>query len=191
MLDLEVHFKVYDARMKTLLLTFVTTTVLVIAPAGQTAQHPAMPPGMSHEEHLAQMQKEAEMKKRGTAAMGFDQDRVAHHFVLTPQGGTIQVDVTDGSDEKNLQAIRVHLRQIAEAFARGDFDAPFVTHGEVPPGVPTLKRLKSAVTYMFEETPGGGGVRMLSDDMEALAAIHEFLRYQIREHHTGDPEQLR
>jgi hypothetical protein len=190
MLDLEVHLKVYDARMKTLLLAFVTTTVLVIV-AGQTAQHPAMPPGMSHEEHLSQMQKAAEIKKRGTAVMGFDQDRVAHHFVLTPQGGTIQVDVKDASDEANRQAIRVHLRQIAEAFARGDFDAPFATHGEVPPGVPTLKRLKSAVTYMFEETPGGGRVRILSEDMEALSAIHEFLKYQIREHQTGDPERLR
>src|SRR6266851_4860966 len=27
-------------------------------------QHPSMPPGMTHEDHLAQMQKDAEMKKR-------------------------------------------------------------------------------------------------------------------------------
>ena len=35
--------------------------------------HPSMPPGMSHEEHMKQMSKDAEMKRRGDAAMGFDQ----------------------------------------------------------------------------------------------------------------------
>jgi len=30
-------------------------------------------------------------------------------------------------------------------------------------------------------------VRITTRDGEALAAVHEFLRYQIREHHTGDP----
>ena len=42
-------------------------------------QHPTMPAGMSHEEHLEQMAKDAELKKRGTLAMGFDQDKTAHH----------------------------------------------------------------------------------------------------------------
>jgi hypothetical protein len=150
-----------------------------------------MPPGMTHEEHLAQMQKDAEMKKRGALAMGFEQDSVAHHFVLTPNGGTIDVSVRDASDETNRAAIRTHLQQIATAFASGSFEAPLLTHAEVPPGVPALQRLKSNVTYTFEETPGGGQVRITSDVAEAFAAVHEFLRYQIREHHTGDSMVVR
>lgn len=54
--------------------------VLAGTTVGTHAQHPAMPPGMIHEEHLAQMQKDAELKKRGADAMGFDQDKTAHHF---------------------------------------------------------------------------------------------------------------
>jgi len=39
-------------------------------------QHPAMPAGMSHQEHLRQLQKDAELKKRGALSMGFDQDKI-------------------------------------------------------------------------------------------------------------------
>ena len=40
-------------------------------------QHPSMPPGMTHEEHLAQMQKDAEMKKRGFRV----NNHLCEHFV--------------------------------------------------------------------------------------------------------------
>jgi hypothetical protein len=146
-----------------------------------------MPPGMTPEEHLAQMQRDADMNKRGALAMGFDQDAVAHHFQLTAQGGAIQVDVKDPSDERNRQAIRTHLRGIAAAFADGQFEAPLFTHGQMPPGVTELQRLKSTVTYTFSETPNGGLVRIATTNMDAADAIHAFLRYQIIEHHTGDP----
>ena len=35
--------------------------------------HPKMPAGMTHEQHQAQMKKEAELKEHGQMAMGFDQ----------------------------------------------------------------------------------------------------------------------
>src|SRR5439155_15872347 len=82
------------------------------------AQHPAMPPGMTHEEHLAQMQREADMKKRGTAAMRFDQDKVAHHFLMTADGGSIQVEVRDPSDQTDRDAIRAHLWQMPRSSRR-------------------------------------------------------------------------
>jgi hypothetical protein len=33
---------------------------------------------------------------------------------------------------------------------------------------------------------GGGLVRLRTENAEALAAIHEFLRFQIKDHQTGD-----
>lgn len=39
------------------------------------AQHPAMPAGMSHEEHLRHIKKDDELKQRGGPAMGFDKDK--------------------------------------------------------------------------------------------------------------------
>jgi hypothetical protein len=33
----------------------------------------------------------------------------------------------------------------------------------------------------------GGRIRIETDSPEALAAIHDFLRFQIKDHETGDP----
>ena len=152
------------------------------------AQHPAMPAGMSHEEHVKQMAKDAELKKRGDAAMGFDQDKTTHHFLIEKDGGVIQVTVNDKKDAANLAAIRAHLKRIAGDFSAGVFDAPFATHNEVPPGVADMQRLKDAIAYRYQEVGRGARVRITTKDPAAQAAVREFLRYQIREHKTGDPE---
>jgi hypothetical protein len=145
-----------------------------------------MPAGMTHEEHLAQMQKEAEMQKRGAVAMGFDQDKTTHHFGLTPRGGFIQVQANDPVDTTNIDGIRSHLEAIASAFAAGDFSKPSMTHDETPPGVRVMQRLKSAIAFRFEQTDRGGIVRITTNDAAARKAVHAFLRYQIKEHATGD-----
>jgi hypothetical protein len=146
-------------------------------------QHPAMPPGMSHEEHMKQMAKDAALKQRGTLAMGFDQDKTAHHFRTSATGGSIEVEVKDPADSTSRDQVRSHLKEIAGAFAKGDFGKPFQTHAEVPPGVPAMERLRSAIRYKYEQTDRGGAVRITTSDPEALKAIHEFLDYQGREHH--------
>ena len=163
----------------------VKSTLLIFALA--LAQHPAMPLGMMHEQHQAQMKKDAELKHRGAAEMGFDQDATTHHFWLAADGGSIEVSVKDPRDRATRDAIRAHLQTIAKEFAAGRFDAPFATHGEVPPGVQAMQRLKNAIAYRYEEIDAGGRVRIMSTNRDAVAAVQEFLRYQIREHKTGDP----
>jgi len=119
-----------------------------------------------------------------TQAMGFDQDRTAHHFSIAPTGGSIEVKTKDAGDEASRTAIRMHLRHIAEAFAKGDFSKPLLTHGETPDGVADLQRLKSSIRYKYEDTLHGGAVRITTSDPAALKAVHAFLEYQIREHQT-------
>src|SRR5438045_729019 len=173
--------------MNTHIRHIVVSIAFALLASRAVAQHPQMPPGMTHEEHLAQMQKDAELKKRGTAAMGFDQDAVSHHFRLSASGGSIEVAVKDPRDAASLAAIRAHLKEIAGEFAAGRFDAPFATHAEVPPGVAAMQERKSAIAYRYEEMTEGARVVIATTDAAALAAIHDFLRYQIREHKTGDP----
>jgi TusA-related sulfurtransferase len=151
------------------------------------AQHPAMPHGMTHEQHLARMQKDAELKRRGAAAMGFDQENTAHHFRLSETGGAIEVVTNDPAADATIGFIRTHLKEIAADFSRGDFSKPFATHGEVPPGVRAMQERKNALAFRYEDLPGGGRVRITTSDANATNAVHEFLRYQIREHATGDP----
>ena len=150
-------------------LCVVTLAIVLAPPLARAQSHSSMPPNMTHEDHLAQMQREAEMKKRGAAAMGFDQDGVAHHFLLTGDGGIIRVEAKQPSDDATRDAIRGHLRQIASEFAGGDFRAPFATHAEAPDGVGIMQSSRSAIQYAFHETPAGGEVRISTRDKQALA----------------------
>jgi hypothetical protein len=159
---------------------------IVVLPSATFAQH-SMPAGMTHEQHLAQLETDAALSDRGRLAMGFDQERTTHHFILRRDGGLIRVEVNDPADDVNRTAIRTHLRRIAEDFAAGRFDAPFATHGEEPTGVAVMRARSSSIRYTVEDTAGGAAVRIISTDPAALAAIKDFLTYQIREHRTGDP----
>jgi hypothetical protein len=165
----------------------ISSILLVVAALLLALQQPAMPQGMSHEEHLKQMQKDEELKKRGAAAMGFDQNATTHHFKLAADGGSIEVTVKNEKDSAAIAAVRSHLRSIAAEFSRGEFGKPFQTHGEVPPGVPEMQAQRASITYTYEDLPHGGAVRIVTGDGHALAAVHEFLQYQIKEHHTKDP----
>ncbi len=128
-----------------------------------------------------------EMGHRGEAVMGFDQTRTAHHFRLYADGGAIEVSVTDPADARDLNAIRTHLPHIAEMFADGNFDAPMLVHDSTNvPGTGTMSAKKDVIRYTYGDTPAGGRVLMTTTDPVALAAVHDFLRYQIREHKTGD-----
>jgi hypothetical protein len=51
-----------------------------------------------------------EMLQRGAQAMGFDQERTVHHFLLYEDGGAVEVSVKEASDQANLQAVRKHLQ---------------------------------------------------------------------------------
>jgi len=170
----------------------ITLLVLVHgATIGAIQQHPQMPPGMTHEEHLKQMEKDTGLKKRGAAAMGFDQEKAAHHFWLTPEGGAIDVTVADPPDAASRAQVRAHLKEIAAAFASGSFEKPFATHAETPPGVPTLQERRVAIRYEYRDLPRGGRVVIETKDSVARSALHDFLRYQIREHATGDSTAVR
>jgi hypothetical protein len=161
--------------------------VLILGLNGAVLAQHDMPPGMTHEQHQAQMKKEAEMKKRGNVAMGFDQDITVHHFLLKKEGGIIQVETNAEADTTSRDQIRTHLKGISEQFSKGDFTAPFATHNEMIPGVATMRKLKTKISYTFEERPKGAAIQIKTSDPKAIEAVHQFLQYQIREHSTGDP----
>jgi hypothetical protein len=128
-----------------------------------------------------------EMNMRGDKAMGFSHRVTTHHFRLLAGGGYVQVEANKADDTKSRDAIRKHLQEIEKKFAAGDFSAPEFTHARVPPGVPEMQKLKSEIAYKYEELPAGGRLLMTSKDPKALAAIHDFLKFQIEDHKTGDP----
>lgn len=131
-----------------------------------------------------------QVNKNGDHVMGFSHEKTTHHFLLYPDGGAIQVTANDASDTESRDQIRGHLPHIAKMFTAGDFQAPMLVHSKTPPGVPVLERLKDDVTYTYEPLERGGRVLIATKNKEALAALHQFLRFQIADHKTGDSTKV-
>ena len=150
---------------------------------GQNQKSTDSPAGTAASDHDATMH-------RGEKGMGFSQTTTTHHFLLKADGGVISVSANDPKDSAARDHIRMHLSHIAHAFSTGDFDIPMFVHNQEAAGVPALKRLAKEIHYEFHETGHGGEVTISSKSAEAIDAIHDYLRFQIREHKTGDPVAL-
>ena len=146
-----------------------------------------------HAQHQGAKHQESkpEMDKRGAVGMGFSQETTTHHFLLRKDGGAIQVTANSAEDKASVAQIRKHFEHISRAFQAGDFDIPMFVHEQTPPGVPAMKKLKDKIQYKYEELEGGARVSITSGNAEAIEAIHQFLRFQIQEHETGDPQELK
>jgi TusA-related sulfurtransferase len=144
-----------------------------------------------YKEHMKDAtQHQADVEKHGDEAMGFPHDRTAHHFRLYSDGGAIEVTVDDTKDSQNMQAIRSHLTHIVAMFSNGEFSIPMFVHDQVPPGVPVMKEKRTEIVYTLEQLPAGATVRIKTTNPDALKAIHDFLRFQIEDHHTGDTTEI-
>ncbi len=130
-----------------------------------------------------------DVQKRGEAheGMGFSQTATTHHFILTSNGGYIQVTANDLNDKDSIEQIQTHLSHISMMFAKGDFSIPHFVHDQTPPGVATMQRLKSQITYTKEDMESGARVLIQTKSPQALTAVHQFLKFQIEDHQTGDP----
>ena len=120
-------------------------------------------------------------------AMGFSQTASKHSFHLYSDGGAIEVR---SSDPETLQAIRKHLQMIPKEFAAGDFEKPLAVHDRMPDGAAKMKELRGDISYAYREIESGAQVRIRTENPRALEAVHAFLKFQIREHKTGDSAEI-
>lgn len=156
----------------------VIFALLVVAPGVQAQQKMAQEgPAKPH----------CEMMKRGEKGMGFSQQTTTHHFRLLEDGGAIEIETNDPKDTDTRDQIRQHLAHVAKMFSEGNFEIPMFIHDKTPPGVPTMTELRDQIHYDFESMESGGRVRVRTSNARAVEAVHEFLRFQIAEHQTGDP----
>jgi hypothetical protein len=170
--------------MQTLaLLTATTLCVTLLIPQLSTAQQPTPPvAGTSHHEGVT---------ARGDHAMGFSHQTATHHFRLDKTGGVITVSVNDPKDDATRDQIRMHLSHIVKRFAAGDFDVPMFIHDTTPAGAPVMAKLREQIHYTYSDTASGAKVQISTANSEAIQAIHDFLRFQISDHQTGDSTEIR
>jgi len=153
--------------------------VLVLVSAIQAQQNTQTP----EQQHAAMM-------KRGDEGMGFSQEKTTHHFLLLENGGEINVGANDPKDDASRDHIRMHLSHVAKMFSEGDFHVPMFVHDTTSPGVSVLKELHDEIHYRYKQTDTGGKIDIETANPKALDAVHDFLRFQIAEHKTGDAMEI-
>lgn len=165
-------------------------TILVVVLTGLLSAQDEQSCPMHQQHAKAPADHYASVETHGEQAMGFPHDKTTHHFLLYPDGGAIEITANNPKDAENIEAIRSHLRHIATMFSEGNFSMPMFVHGQVPPGVPVMTEQREHISYDFAELTSGGKVLLKTSSPDALKAIHEFLRFQIEDHRTGDTREV-
>jgi hypothetical protein len=124
-------------------------------------------------------------------AMGFSHEKTTHHFELRKDGGSIEVRADDAKDTESRDQIRSHFQHIRQMFANGDFNVPMLVHERDVPGTTVMSRLKGELHYELQQTDQGARIVITADTKAAREAVHEFLRFQIADHKTGDCTSVR
>lgn len=123
------------------------------------------------------------MQQRGERVMGVNQYTSTHRFDELPDGRRIELQ-RDGGGPAEIAQIRRHFAEIASSFADGNFTAPGAVHASEVRGTAVMAAKLPLITYTIEILPRGAALRIASPDSEAVAAIHQFLQFQRREHGT-------
>ena len=176
-------------KLRTPMIAWITTACLSTGTIALAQRQKAMDPATCpmHAEHMKAAKHSEGVDKRGDEAMGFNHMDNAHHFLMFKDGGAIQVIPKNLSDKDNLKTVRDHLKMIAGMFSDGNFKLPMFIHDTTVPGTQTMIKLKSDISYKYEELPDGAQVRITTANPTALKAIHNFIRFQVKDHRTGDP----
>ncbi len=139
----------------------------------------------------AQQDHHGTLNERGGKVMGVSQEKTTHHFELNQDGGLIEARADDVKDIEVRDQIRTHFQHIARMFAAGNFNAPMLVHAQNVPRTAVMTQQKDNLHWDYEELPRGARLRVVADNKTALDAVHEFLRFQIEDHHTGDCKMVR
>jgi len=125
----------------------------------------------------------AAMQERGRMVMGVDQYTSVHHFDDLPTGGRITL-VRTADDTAGAARIQEHLRDIAAAFAAGDFSSPMTVHMKDVPGTKVMAAKRAVIQYTVRTLDRGAELTIHTTDPDAVRAVHEFLAFQRTEHHA-------
>ncbi len=128
-----------------------------------------------------------DLNTRFSKALGTDANKIVQHYYLVKNGGVIEFTAKDPNDTAAISALQKYMDVQKDLLEKGKNDDDADVHGRVPDGVPGLKRLRNEITFFAVKTDNGAVLRMFSVNDQARQAIQEFMKFQIREHKTGDP----
>jgi plastocyanin len=123
------------------------------------------------------------MLARGNVAMGFDQNKIMHHFMATPTGGQIMIVAIDNNDSETISQIRSHILDIQQEFSQGNFTKPFFIHDQRVPGTEVMAQKKNLINYSVQNLHNGAVLTLTTNDIELMQAIQLFMSFQGTQHH--------
>jgi hypothetical protein len=107
-----------------------------------------------------------------------------HLFDALADGGRMGLQ-RDVDDPAAVDKTRHHLREIAEAFASGDFSLPAFVHMRQIPGMAVMAERRDRIEHVYRDLPRGGELRFVTTDGDAIRAIHEFVAFLRERHRAG------
>ncbi len=116
--------------------------------------------------------------------MPFDMSKTLHVFIMNEQGGIQKVVAREDAGAEQIGLIRQHLKQEAEAFAKGDFADPGLLHGATMPGLADIVASASAgkMQITYSPMPSGAQITFQAADLHTITAIHRWFGAQLSEH---------
>lgn len=129
---------------------------------------------------------DVEMNTRFSRVLGVDVNKVAQHYYLVKNGGVIELSAKDANDTATIAAIRKYLDSQKDLFEKGKNDTDAEVHGKVPDGLAAIKKFRNEINFFTAKTDNGAVLRMFTVNDQARQAIHDYLKFQIAEHKTGD-----
>jgi hypothetical protein len=125
---------------------------------------------------------QTEMLKRGDIAMKFNQSKISHQFVITPNGGQIKISALDNNDNQTVSQIKDHIRNIQKEFSEGNFNRSSFIHATTVPGTEVMTDKRNLIDYSIIEMNNGSSLILESNDTEVIDAISQFMEFQAIEH---------
>jgi hypothetical protein len=122
------------------------------------------------------------MIERGNIAMGFNQDKIIHHFIATPTGCEIMIVALNSSDNDTINQIRNHVIDIQKEFSKGNFTKPFFIHAQQVPGTELMTEKKDPLKYSILEVKNGSALLLTTNNQQLIGAIHQFIAFQTGQH---------
>lgn len=131
----------------------------------------------------ADVQRQAEVAKRGPDVMPFSLRATQHVFTKTPDGGVQKVVARNTVDIEQVKLVRGHLRDIQTQFLKGDFSGPTHIHGAEMPGLADLKSSKPGqIAIDYKEVAGGAELTYRTADAKLATALHSWFDAQVSDH---------
>jgi hypothetical protein len=123
-----------------------------------------------------------QMMQRGNLAMGFDQTKIAHEFSPTEDGGQIKIIALDEKNNKTINQIKNHTRDIQSDFTKGNFTKPFFIHAESVPGTDAMTQNKDQIQYKIQDLKNGSILILSTNNSSLVSPINQFMTFQSTEH---------